>query len=80
MVSVVQVWLLLLLAVIVSLILFPIVFVTSFVYEALSKKYSKTPKVLWMLLCIFVATFAVLLVIELATGSVIFETAGTLAR
>ncbi|MCX6767127.1 MAG: hypothetical protein NTY90_00130 [Candidatus Micrarchaeota archaeon] len=80
MVSLLEVWMLLLLAAAVSLILLPVVFVTGFFYEVLCKKYSGVPKILWMLLCIFAAAFAILLIIELAAGSVIFETAGALAR
>jgi hypothetical protein len=74
-----EAWLLFLLALITSCVLFPITFVMSFAYGALAKKYAGIPRVAWMFACIFVATFAVLLIIEAALGSPIFQTAGALA-
>jgi len=74
-----EVWLLFLLALAVSLVLFPIVFVVSFVYSGLCKKYPGVPKVAWMFLCILISALAILAFIEIAAGSIIFQAAGALA-
>jgi hypothetical protein len=74
-----EVWLLFLLALAVSLVLFPIVFVVSFAYGGLCKKYPGIPKVIWMFACILVSALVVLAFIEAAAGSIIFQAAGTLA-
>lgn len=74
-----EAWLLFLLSVIVSLVLFPLVFVVSFAYGGLCKRYPSVPKVLWMLACVFASTLAVLVLVEIAAGSVLFQSAGALA-
>jgi len=74
-----EAWLLFLLSLVVSLVLLPVVFVVSFAYGALCRKYENVPRVAWMFVCILVATLAILAFIELVAGSVIYTTAGALA-
>lgn len=72
-------WLILLISLIVSALAFPIVFVFSFVYESLADKYRRTPRILLMALCTFLAVFAVFVVLELYVGITLAQVAGALA-
>ncbi|HEV8289919.1 MAG TPA: hypothetical protein VGQ00_03150 [Candidatus Norongarragalinales archaeon] len=55
---------LLLFSVLVAIVLFPVIFLFSYVFELLRDRYPKTPQVLLMLAVTFLATFIVLLLIE----------------
>ncbi|VVB67753.1 Uncharacterised protein [Candidatus Norongarragalina meridionalis] len=61
--------LLLFYAVIAALVLFPLVFLMSFVYEALCKKWEKSPKILLMLLCTFIGVLAAALMLYFYLGA-----------
>lgn len=71
-------WLLFLLSLIVSALAFPIVFVFSFVYESLSDKYRKTPRILLMAVVTFLAVFATLAFLELYAGVTLPQVASSL--
>lgn len=75
-----ELWLLLLLSLVVSALVFPVAFVFSFVYSMLAQKYRKTPKVLLMAVCTFLAVFAVLALLELYVGVTIPEVVGALGQ
>ena len=61
-------WFLLLFAGITALTIFPLVVLTAFLYDALVKKFAKTPKIFFMLLCTFIATLVVVVILELYLG------------
>ncbi len=63
-----QAWFVLLFSLIVSLLAFPLVVVFSFVYDYLEKRHAKTPKILWMLICTFLATLVTVVIIEFYLG------------
>lgn len=58
-----------LLALIVGVALFPLALVMSFVYDALTKKFSKTPKFLILLICGIIGAFIALIILELYVGN-----------
>ena len=60
-----QLWFLFLLSAVATMLIFPIVFLTTFVYDALIEKYKKTPKILIMLVCTLLAVFVVLFLVEI---------------
>lgn len=68
-----QGWFIFLLSTILSLAIFPLVIVFSFVYEKLETKYSKTPKVLLMLICTFLATLVLVVILEFYFGSTLAQ-------
>ncbi len=63
-----QVWFLVLFSFIASLLVFPLVILSSFLYSYLEKRSSKTPKILLMLVCTFAATLLALIVLEVYLG------------
>jgi len=63
-----EVWLLLLLSLVVSAAVFPLAFIYSFVYSALCGKFRKTPKILLMAFCTFLAVFTALAALEIYAG------------
>ncbi len=63
-----QGWFVLLLSVILSLLVFPLVVLMSFLYDSLAKKNSKTSKISLMLACTFIGTLIVVLLLEVYFG------------
>lgn len=61
-------WFVLLLSLIVSLALFPLVVIVSFVYDHLVKSNPKTPKILLMLICTFIGVLIAALILEVYLG------------
>jgi len=61
-------WFLILFAGIAALTIFPLVVLTAFLYDALVKKYPKTPKIFFMLVCTFLATLVVVVILEVYLG------------
>ncbi|MFQ5406276.1 MAG: hypothetical protein ACE5DI_03920 [Candidatus Micrarchaeia archaeon] len=49
-------WILFIISAITTLIIFPIVVITSFLNDSLKKKYPKTPKILLTLISTFIGT------------------------
>lgn len=60
-----QLWLIFLLSVVATFILFPLIFLMSFFYDHLVNKYEKAPKVILMLIATFVGIFIAILLIEI---------------
>jgi hypothetical protein len=74
-----KLFVLLILAFAIALVLFPLVFLTSFLYEYLAKKWEKSvPKILVMFLCTLIASFAALLAFEIYSGFVLEQVLGAL--
>ncbi len=63
-------WLLFLISIITTLVIFPIAFLSTFVYDSLQKSYPKTPKILLMIITTFVGTFITLLLLYWYLGGV----------
>jgi ATP/ADP translocase len=63
-----------------TIVIFPIVFFMSFVYDWLCEKHERTPKVLLMLLCAFLGVFVFALIayayVGLTLQQVLAATAG----
>lgn len=59
-----QLWFVFLLSVGVTALIFPLVFVMSFVYDYIAERHDKANKILLMLLCTFVGVFLAVLAIE----------------
>jgi Co/Zn/Cd efflux system component len=55
-------------AAVLAVLIFPIVFLMSFLYESLEKKHEKTPKILLMLTVTFAGVFIAFFVIYLYVG------------
>jgi len=51
-----------------AIIIFPLVFITSFFYDWLCEKYEKTPKILLMLLTTIIGVFAATIITYLYIG------------
>ncbi|MEK6954481.1 MAG: hypothetical protein AABX01_05710 [Candidatus Micrarchaeota archaeon] len=60
-----QGWLIFLLSVVATFLVFPLVFLMSFFYDWLANKYEKAPKVILMLIVTFVSVFIAVLLIEI---------------
>ncbi|MFH1107129.1 MAG: hypothetical protein V1787_04505 [Candidatus Micrarchaeota archaeon] len=60
-----QAWFVFLLSLAVTALVFPLVFILSFVYDALAEKYDKTPKILLMALVTFVGVLIAVLAVEI---------------
>ena len=75
-----EAWLLLLLSLIVSALVFPFAFIFSFVYGALQRKYRRTPEILLMALCTFLAVFTAMALLELYAGVTLPQVASALAK
>ena len=73
-----EAWLLFLLSLVVSAAVFPIVFVFSFIYDALVQKYRRTPRVLLMAVCTFIAVLLCLVFLELYVSVTIPEVVSAL--
>ncbi len=63
-------WLLLLLSAIIALVIFPIVFLSAFAYDVLSKKYPQTPKIVLMMLVTLFGTFVGVLILYAYVGGI----------
>ena len=63
-----QAFFILLFAAFVTVLVFPLVFVTSFLYDYLTGRYEKTPKVLIMLFVTFTASVTAIALIEVYLG------------
>ena len=63
-----QAWFTVLFSLLASLVVFPLVVVGSFIYENLVKRYKKTPKILLMLICTFIATLIAVIILEFYLG------------
>lgn len=61
-------WFLVIFAAVAALVVFPLIVLAAFLYDALQKKWPKTPKVLLMLLCTFLATLAAAIILEVYLG------------
>lgn len=59
---------LLLIAVVAATIIFPIVFIVSFAYDALEKKYEDAPKILLMYACTIIGCVAAALLVYAYVG------------
>ena len=59
-----EAWLLFLLSLIASVLVFPFLFVFSFAYSWLARKYPRTPSILFMALSTFLAILAALVLLE----------------
>ncbi|MFH1750323.1 MAG: hypothetical protein ABH863_01445 [Candidatus Micrarchaeota archaeon] len=59
-----QLWLIFLLSVVATFLVFPLVFLMSFFYDYLVEKYEKAPKVVLMLIITFIGVFLAVLAIE----------------
>ena len=73
-----EVWLLFLLSLIVSAVVFPIVVVCSFFYSWLASRNPRTPKVLFMAVATLLGVFVALVLLELYFGITIPEIASSL--
>ncbi|MFA6048852.1 MAG: hypothetical protein WC792_02820 [Candidatus Micrarchaeia archaeon] len=63
-------WLLLLLSIIVTLVIFPVVFLSAFAYDVLSKKYPQTPRIILMMLTTLLGTFVAAFILYLYVGGI----------
>ncbi len=63
-----QAWFITLFSLILSLLVFPLVVVFSFVYDYFEKRHAKMPKILLMLICTFLATLVAVVIIEAYFG------------
>jgi hypothetical protein len=61
-------WSLVLLSLVLAAFAFPLVFVLGFIYDALSERYEKTPKIVWLFVCTFLGALAATLLLELYLG------------
>ena len=61
--------LLLLYTAVAALVLFPLVFLMSFVYDAMCRRWQKAPKILLMLLCTFLGVLAAALMLYFYLGA-----------
>ena len=61
-------WFIVLLSLIASLLVFPLVIIGAFLYDYLTAHNSKTPKILIMLICTFVATLITITLLEVYFG------------
>ncbi|MFH0835129.1 MAG: hypothetical protein V1881_02205 [Candidatus Micrarchaeota archaeon] len=61
--------LLLFYAAVAALVLFPLVFLMSFVYDAMCERWQKTPKILVMLLCTLIGVLAASLLLYFYLGA-----------
>lgn len=68
-----EAWLVLLLSLIVSVVVFPLVFVSSLFYSWLAEKYGRTPRILLMAVTTFLAVLAAVLLLELYLGYTLAE-------
>ena len=68
-------WLLLLLSIIVMLVIFPVVFLSAFAYDILSKKYPQTPKIILMMLTTLLGTFVTVLILYVYVGGIFLPVA-----
>ena len=69
--------LLFLYVVVASLVIFPLVFLLSFVYDAMCGKWEKTPRILLMLLCTFLGVLAAALMVYFYLGASLTPAAPT---
>ena len=69
--------LLLLYVAIAALVAFPLVFLMSFVYDALCERWQKSPKILLMLLCTFIGVLAASLLLYFYLGASLTSSAAT---
>ncbi len=60
-----QAWFIFLLSLAATALVFPLVFLASFVYDSLLEKYKKTPKVLLMLFVTFLAVLVAVTLVEI---------------
>ncbi|MBI5224890.1 hypothetical protein HY989_03395 [Candidatus Micrarchaeota archaeon] len=60
-----QVWLIFLISLVTTFVIFPLIFLMTFFYEYLERKYEKSPKVLLMLITAFVGVFIAVSLIEI---------------
>ncbi|MBI5229670.1 hypothetical protein HY991_06180 [Candidatus Micrarchaeota archaeon] len=58
----------LLFAIVLTVMVFPFVFVMSFIYSSLVQKYKKTPRIFLMILATFIGCLAAAMFIELYLG------------
>ena len=72
-----EVWLLFLLSLIASVLAFPFVFVFSFVYDFLSKRFSRTPRILLMVLVTFLAVLTAIVLLEVYVGFTLSQAAAS---
>lgn len=75
-----ELWLLFLLSLIASVLVFPFVLVFSFIYSWLTRRYERTPRVLLMAFVTFVAVFTALVLLELYVGYTIAQVASLFAQ
>ncbi|MEK6843033.1 MAG: hypothetical protein AABY04_00955 [Candidatus Micrarchaeota archaeon] len=60
-----QVWLIFLISLVTTFVIFPLIFLMTFFYDYLEKKYEKSPKVLLMLITTFIGVLIAITLIEI---------------
>ena len=60
-----QVWLIFLISLVTTFVIFPLIFLMPFFYDYLEKKYEKSPKVLLMLITTFIGVLIAITLIEI---------------
>jgi NADH:ubiquinone oxidoreductase subunit 2 (subunit N) len=60
----------------VTIVVFPLVFVMSFFYDALKKNWKKTPEILVMLLMTFIGVLVAVILLEVYLGYTALEVMG----
>lgn len=61
-------WTLVLFSLVGSAFAFPLVFILSFVYDALTSHFEKTPKILWMFIVTFIGILIAAALVETYLG------------
>ncbi len=73
--AITELWLLFLLSLIASVLAFPLVFISSFAYDMLARRFVRTPRILLMALVTFLAVFAAIALLELYVGFTLSQAA-----
>jgi predicted PurR-regulated permease PerM len=71
-----EAWLVFLLSLVLSALALPFVFVFSFIYEMLQKRFARTPAVVLMAVTTFLAVLTAVILLELYLGYTIGQVAG----
>lgn len=71
-------WFVVLTSLVVTIFVFPLALVFSFLYRYLCKRYKQAPWVLWMLVCVFLGVVCGLFLLEVYLGYTLPETVSAL--